>query len=442
MPYVERVKAPVALDADAWQREVIESPARIKVVMGGRGVGKTVGLGRNVLIKDGLETQCGEFAYFGPSYATGKREARAIAKHRDLKPYVESYVDSPFPTITFRSGSQLYFRSLDREENVLGYHLDGAIIDEIHKIGERALDETVRPQVAAKRGWLLLMGQHDEDGVEGWINKRFFEPGQLKDQNRVRSWRIPSSLGRMFMGEDGRSELELIRSTTPEFIWRWQYLAEAVESENKAFRSVDLLSCLRDNLVVVQKAQGSVAYAIGYDLGKVVDPSASVILEAIDREHANVANVDVRPLHEKHEMQALHLARLARLFGDATAMVDATGQQGAAGGIEEPDAYVKYYRQHCPSARAFILTPKNKARAVQNLQLAVEQGRLGIPKVGCEKLVDQLRRYRWELKGGAIDYHGPDGHDDDLVMALVMAWYAVERGWFGKANPRTLAGVF
>lgn len=431
----------VQLDADAWQQEVIADPARIKLVMGGRGVGKTVGCARNALIKSALETIGGEFAYFGPSYAVSKREARSIAKHRALRPYVEEFLYDPFPTITFRSGSQLYFRSLDREENVLGYHLNGAIVDEVHKIGERVIDEIVRPQVGAKRGWMLMIGQHDEDGEEGWINKRFYTPGQIADQQRVKSWRIPSSAGRMYQGEDGKAELELIRTTTPEFIWRWQYLAEAVESENKAFRGNDVNACIQE-IPTFDRARQNKAYCIGYDLGKIVDPSAEVVLEVVDKERANVCLASIKTLNEKHAQQALYVQRLARLFSDATVMIDATGQAGAAGGHEEPDAYAKFYKTHCPTARAFVMTPKNKMRAVQNLQLAVEQGRLGIPRSGCELLIKQLQRYRWELRGGGIDFHGPDGHEDDLVMALTMAWYCFERGWYGVNSVRSLAGVF
>jgi len=433
---------PLVLQADRqWQAEIIESAARVMVVMGGRGSTKTTCLARNRLIRDSLRNENHEYGYFSPSYSIAKRERKAMAKNRILKGLITDTGDQPFPFIEWISGSKLYFRSLDREENLLGYHLNGAVLDEIHESGEATWDQILHPQLGAKRGWALWLGQHDEDGEEGWINKRGFIPGQAQGQKDIRSWRIPSSMSPMYDSPEGLAELERIRRVTPELVFRRQYLAEPIESENKAFRAADVENCLAD-IPVKERASEGEMFTGGYDLGKVVDPSALVILQAFDREHAAVSKCGLKPLNVKHEMQAVELGAIARVFGDLTMMIDATGQRGAAGGKEEGDCYSQFYRKHCPSARAFYITPKNKTGAVQSLQLAIEQRRLLIPRFGCEKLVDQLKRYRWEMKSGAFDFHGPDGHDDDLVMALVMAWYAVERGWFGAANPKTLAGIF
>jgi hypothetical protein len=431
---------PIVLDADAWQREVIDHPARIKIVMGGRGVGKTVGCARNMLIKAALSTPHGEYAYFSPSYAIAKRECRAIARHRIMNTFVEDTGDQPFPFIDWRSGAKTYFRSLDREDNVLGYHLDGAIIDEVHKNGERAVDEIVRPQIGAKRGWLLLIGQHDEDGEEGWIHKRFFTP-EKNDGVKVKAWRIPSSMGRMYQGEEGRAELEFIRSTTNDYEWRWQYMAEAVESQNKAFRSADIALALRSDLNTKDRASSGKSYIGGYDIGKVVDPSAETILEAVDRDRCNVVHAMLHPLGVRHEMQAQGVARLSRVFGGCTIIVDATGTKGASGGAEG-DSYSKFYATACNEVRPFVLNQHTKMRLMQDLQLGIEQNRIGIPAKGCEELVKQLQIFRWESKSaGILSFSGPDGHRDDLVISLAMAYGGFLKGLCGSGSVRSLAGV-
>lgn len=428
----------IVLDVDPWQLEIIQDEAREKVCMGGRGVGKTVGLARNWAIQTGLETLDGEFAYFSPTYAIAMRERRTIAKNRFLRPFIESSHDQPFPYILWRSGTQTYFRSTDREENLLGYHLNGACVDECHKVGERALDEIIRPQVGAKRGTLMLIGQHDDDGEEGWINKRFFLKGQDRTQKRVRSWRIPSSKGRMFQGKEGRAELEAIRQTTDEYTWRWQYLAEAVEAGNRAFRSEDVKHCIGGELE--ERAHDKQAYVIGYDLGKITDPSAYVVLRFVSRKEAVVVATGVRPLMERHEMQAVNLQRLSRVYGNCPVLVDTTGGASGGHGSTEPDPYVKYYRDQVPTMRAFFINQTSKQNIVQSLQLAVEQKRLRIP-AGCDVLSKQLRQFRWERKGGRLDFHGPNGHEDDLVMALAMAWCAVERGWVGQDGTSSIGDL-
>jgi hypothetical protein len=432
--------AEIVLDVDPWQLQAINDPAREKLIVGGRGTGKTVGVLRNWFIQKGLDTLDGEFAYFGPSYAVGMRERKSIAKNRFLKPYITDTGDQPFPYIKWATGTSTYFRSMDREENLLGYHLDGGAIDEAHRVGERALDEIVRPQLAAKRGTLFLVGQHDEDGEEGWIQKRFFLPGQDMTQNRVRSWRIPASMGRMYQGEDGRAELEHIRKTTPDLVFRWQYLAEAIETGNRAFRSEDVRACRAGR--VEERGDPGAGYVGGYDLGKVVDPSACVILKALTSEKCRVVHASLRPLLERHENQALWLQRQVRVFCECAVLIDSTGGATGGHGSDESDAYVSFYRDLIPSARSFFITNRNKAAIIQSLQLAVEQKRIEIP-VECEELAKQLVRYRWERKQGAITFSGPNGHEDDLTMALAMAFYGFERGFYGgSSGVRGLAEAF
>jgi hypothetical protein len=395
-----------------------------------------------MLIVCALSLPNSECAYFGPSYATAKRECRAISRHRGLAPLVENVSEQPFPLIEWRTGSKTYFRSLDREDNVLGYHLDGAVVDEVHKIGERATDEIVRPQVGAKRGWLLLIGQSDEDGQDGWLYKRFHQPAQdPANAPKVASWRVPSSMGRMYQGEEGIAELALIRSTTPDYIFRWQYGAEFVESQNKVFRSVDIDRCVRGDAPTLDRAQANRRYVIGYDIGRVIDPSAEVVLDAIDRERCAVVHAKLIPLGQPHEAQAIHLAQLSRVFADAVALVDATGSAGASGGNDR-DAYERHYRKHCPNARGFYLQLKGKMAAIQDLQLAIEQAKIVIPAT-CTELIDQLKKYRFDRRGGSggIDYHGPDGHNDDLVMALAMAYQAVCRGWVKDPSLSSLGAM-
>lgn len=425
----------IELDLDPWQLEVIRSPARIKLLMAGRGAGKTVGCSRNQIIMDGLEKKDWETAYFSPSYAIAKRECKAIAKNRFLAPFIERAEDQPFPRIVWNSGSQSYFRSLDCEENVLGYHLNRAIVDEIHKVGERLIHEVVRPQLGAKRGGLLMMGQFDEDGEEGWLYKQFYLPGQDPAQPNFKSWIVPSGMGRQYQGAEGRAELEMLRQSTPDYVWRWQYMAEAVESQNKAFRGGDIARCVGGE--EQSEARGTPCI-VGYDLGRVVDPSAQAVLGVVDKERCRVLNAELHKLGVPHEQQALHVQRLARVYGNATVMVDVSGGAGAGRAGEASDAYTKYYRDFIPTMRGFSINQRNKEGIIQALQLAIEQQKITIPPT-CTDLLRQLKGYRWERRhSGGIDYHGPSGHDDDLVMALALAWYAFCRRWYGGQGGQPL----
>lgn len=429
---------PIHLDLDPWQREVLDSPARVKTLMAGRGTGKTY-MARNQMIVDGLTRRGFETAYFSPSYAVAKREYKEIANHPVLMHRIIRTEENPFPRIVWRSGSQTFFRSLDREENVLGFHLNRAVVDEVHKVGARLIHEVVRPQLGAKRGSMLLMGQHDEDGEEGWIQQEFFLPGQNPNKPEFASWRIPVSMGRQYQGESGLKELELLRGSTPDYVWRWQYLAEAVESQNKAFRPGDVTKCIGGE---EQSEACGMQCVIGYDLGKVVDPSAEVVLGVVDASRCRVLGARLHRLGEPHEQQALGLQRLARVYGDPTVVGDVTGGgQGALRPGQEVDAYVQFYRESVPNWRGFNINQTTKAQIVQNVQLLIEQGRITIPAT-CVDLIRQLKAYRWERRPtGTLEFHGPNGHDDDLVMALALAATGFARRWYGGQGGAPLGSL-
>jgi hypothetical protein len=122
----------------------------------------------------------------------------------------------------------------------------------------------------------------------------------------------------------------------------------------------------------------------------------------------------------------MEAARVARTFG-CLMVVDTTG--GAAGGrAEEPDAIVRYYRQSVPTMRPLVISWALKLEMIQSLQLGIEQKRLLIPEE-LSQLRYQLSKYRWFRKGHRLFFSGPNDHEDDLVAALMMAYYGAICGW-------------
>jgi hypothetical protein len=91
-----------------------------------------------------------------------------------------------------------------------------------------------------------------------------------------------------------------------------------------------------------------------------------------------------------------------------------------------------------PTMRGFNINQTTKAQIVQNVQLLIEQGRISIP-ASCADLIRQIKAYRWERRSsGTLDFHGPNGHDDDLVMALALAVTGFMRKWYGGQGGKPL----
>ena len=91
--------------------------------------------------------------------------------------------------------------------------------------------------------------------------------------------------------------------------------------------------------------------------------------------------------------------------------------------------------------RAFTFTRDNKERLIGNLSLALEQGKLAIP-AQFEDLHKELAGYEYKCSNsGILTFQGPGGHDDDMVMALCLAWEGVLRGWYGSRSNTGLGAI-
>jgi hypothetical protein len=148
-----------------------------------------------------------------------------------------------------------------------------------------------------------------------------------------------------------------------------------------------------------------------------------------------VIHAEKRPIGEKHEVGAVYARDIARRYGEAVIIVDTTG--GATGGHNATDAFVQYYRQQCKTMRPYTITRDNKARLIGNLSLALEQTKLSIPKEFTD-LHKELASFEYKMSSNnQLTFSGPGGHDDDMVIALALAYEGVTRGW--AVNPH--AGV-
>jgi len=418
------------LTATDWQREVVEtvisSVIRFICLMAGRRAGKTFAA-RTAIVMDCLKKPGRKWMYIGHIGVLAREQFDAIISHPALKGQIKKVRQAPSLLIEFRNGSTITFRSWERPDNLSGSGYDGVWCDEIQSWNPRRFWRIIRPLISDRRGKLVISGQHD--GVESWYYKQLYVLG-LPDGNPLyKSWSIPSWRGLSFQSAAGREELRIAKTQCPDIVWKVMYACIPTAAENAVFRHEDLQESKRGT------AEGPIAdvdYVGGLDLGRVVDPSAYVILRG-----NNVVHAEKRPLGEKHELGSEHAKLLHRRYNQCLMIVDSTG--GATGGHQDPDTYVKFYRDKVSEMREFYWTEKSKKRIVESLCLAVEQRLIGIP-AEFEELHRELSLYQYRLRSGRIEYSAPSGQHDDLVAALAMAWYA--RRWVADnglgAVPRSL----
>jgi hypothetical protein len=410
-----------------WQKEVIEhyldKETRFLSVMAGRRAGKTF-VCRSCLTTESLQKHGNRAWYIAPTYSQAKEQYEGIASLPVLQPFIAHIRQQPYPVITFRNNSFIGFRSFERPKTLRGSGLDSVWIDEIQDINGDEFWPVVRPLISDRRGKLAISGQHR--GTESWYYKELFLPG-MSGSKGYKSWQIPSSRGLVYQTPEGQAELELVKEQVPKMVFEQEYMCLPLANQASVFDYQDLSTIKRGT--VKQPSQcGAVIF--GLDLGRVVDPSAQVGIEASTK---TVVFAEKRPLKEKHELGAVKARDIANRYGGGTIVVDTTG--GATGGkTGNNDAYVQYYRKECPSMRAFTISRENKSRIIGNLSLAIEQEKLSIP-AEFEDLHKELAMYEYNVSSnGIITYQGPQGHNDDMVIALALAWEGVLRGW-GQVTP-------
>ncbi len=177
-------------------------------------------------------------------------------------------------------------------------------------------------------------------------------------------------------------------------------------------------------------------FVVGVDLGQVSDPTAIAVAGPIAQNAAIAPDIQIRhlerqPLGTPYPRVAAHLGRLVRaLSGPAELVVDNTGiGRAVTDMLREQDLAVvavtitggKATRQD--GAARWV----PKAELVRALAVAVENGRLKIAQrlALAPVLMGELRAFERTIgAGGHTAFEGKGEHDDLVIAAALVAWWA------------------
>lgn len=397
-----------------WQYQYVNSKAKYNMLIAGRRAGKTHAM-KVSMVYDALTKPGHLDMYLTPDGSLCHEVFRDIVEDRYIRQRIKRVEKQPVRQIFWNNGSKTYMRMFDRPDKALGFGFDKVRFDEIQKkagiAGRDDFMRVIRPLIMDRQGSLTIAGQWRGRGC--WWHK-WMEAN--KDNPNYMLINKPTWEGYQFIeGKENHPEIIDAKASMPKALFDQEIACIPSANANCAFLHDDVTQCISG----LNETRGSTGheYVIGVDLGRTRDPSAWVVL---DTTTSAVVYAELRPLGERHETGAYELARLQRAFNGATVIIDATG--GATGGKHSIDSFTKFYRDKLDSCRWVKFTTKNKAAMVQELSLAIEQCMFKIPE-NCENLLDQLYSYEYSYDAwGGYKYQGPEGHDDDLVVALVLAW--------------------
>ena len=363
---------------------------RFRAVCCGRRWGKTRFAAAELL--DIAGERGGLFSWIAPTYYIAERGQKALThiagdllKFRGQNPVRANFTGAG-------GAVEILFLSADNPDTILGDGYDGVIVDEAARIERSVWEMNIRPALADKQGWAVLIST---PRARNWFFD-FHTRGKDPREMLYRSYSF-SSLDNPYFPKE---EWEEAKRTTPQDIFRQEYEAQFLEDSAGVFRNIE--ACLLD---AVPQATGDIA--IGCDLAKHTDWT---VLIAMDRNTGTCVDMD-RFQRLDWPIQKERILAFCRKWRGLLIM-DATG---AGDPIYDDLARV------WPRIEAVKFTNPKKVELIQRLIVAVEQRQVSWPRA-WEVLTDEMKRYEYAISpSGAITYNAPEGFHDDAVIALALA---------------------
>jgi hypothetical protein len=366
------------------------------VVACGRRFGKTT-VGKRAIAYALCEG--GHCWWLAPTYAMASQVWRDFkAACRDIKGLV---IHEQAWRMEFAKGGILEIKSTYYPDHLRGAGLDFVVLDEAAFMEPNVWPEIVRPMLLERRGGALFLSSPNG---KNWFWE-IFQPGLDYNQRTWRSFQF-ASYDNPFIAPE---EIDELKRTMPERIYREEILAEFIDDAGQVFRG------FREAATAPTSAQPIVGrqYFAGLDWGR-EDYTVMVVIDADSRQMVAI---------DRFNQISWSLQR-----GRLQAMVERW--QPAAVWAEENSigsVNIEALQNEGLPIHPFKTTAQSKAPLIEGLALAIERGELTL--LPDEILLGELASYRMErLPGGGYRYSAPSGGHDDTVVATALAWHGVKQG--------------
>ena len=373
------------------QQEIIDSPARFKVVAIGRQWGKS----EMQLIDCCNRLFNGQNIWY--CSPTTKNNKRMWPKFKAaLGGIPDTYINNSDYIIRLPNGAFIQFVSLHEPDNLRGEGLHHIVIDEAAFIGNGIWDNVLRPMLVARRGSATFISSPNGRN-EFW---QLYQRGLDTAEVDWVSFHEPSTSSPVISSD----ELEDIQRNAPLRVFEQEYMATFLEDGGAVFRN--LQACI---IASPDEAKGEVVF--GVDWARHNDYTVDI---AIDTDTHKVLEID----RFNQIDWTLQRGRLTAMYERWKPVII----YAESNSIGEPN--IEELQKDGLPVQGFTTTAASKAQIINSLALAFEQTDIGIPNDPV--LMGELQAYTVErLPSGNLRYTAPAGMHDDTVIALALAWYGV-----------------
>lgn len=381
------------------QIDILEHPARFKVVACGRRFGKTE-TGKILLIERALTGRV--CWWISPTF----RMADDV--WRSLKATLEGMMldkNESMRRLTLPGGGEIRVQSGHAPDALRGSGLDLAVLDEAAYLHPDVWHAAIRPALADRRGEALFLSS---PRGRNWF-WGLYMLGQNPQHADWKSWRFPTTANPLI----DPAEIEAQRDLLPDHLFRQEYLAEFLQDAGGVFRNVEAAATVEPGGDPSPGAQ----IVFGVDWGRSNDYTAIAVLDA---QSGQVLALDRFNLIG-WELQRGRLANLAAQWRPDAIWAEANSIGG-------PN--IEALQSEGLPVIAFTTTARSKGPLIEALALAIERGDIALLRDPV--LIEELQAYSLErLPSGGFRYSAPPGGHDDTVISVALAWHGATHGSAG-----------
>jgi phage FluMu gp28-like protein len=314
-------------------------------------------------------------------------------------------------TLRFTNGSEIVALPCGREGSTLrGQTADMVILDEANFIPRIVIDSVIRPTMITRPNSRLIMISTP------WVRDHPFYEALSKPELGFKAYTWPSSISPLITP----AKLERERKTIGEYDFNREYNAVFIDDEFSYLPSNLVLSCTDDYELDGEPRPGNRLrgeYIIGIDFGKHADHSAIAVLEKVG-DGVRLVYLNELPLETSYTSVIGTVRRLNEAYSFAAGCLDKTGV--GEGPYEE-------IKQFMRGMEGVTLTAQVKEDLMGKLKLALEQGRLTLPRDNPQLLVQMTAQQCEPTKSGTLKFSHPTGTHDDQLWSLALATYASQQ---------------
>jgi hypothetical protein len=306
--------------------------------------------------------------------------------------------------------SRIEFKSAQDADNLKGFKVNRAIIDEADRVSDEAFIAVTTVLTPTKGSAFYI----STPKTRGGFFYREWQKGQKDNpqyDSNYFSCICPTSANPYI----SRDIIEQARKNLPEDVFRTEYLAEWPSSDGgTVFRNYN--GCILRDVQFKEPEEGH-AYTMGVDLAKHKDFTVFTVIDKVTR--SVVYWERFNDLDWK--IQKAKVVEVARKYNRAMTIMDTTG--GSVGDVILDDLRDS---ADFPIIGFKISTNALKKSLIDGLKMALANKTVFFPEI--RQLLVELQMYEYQLTDhGVVTYAAPVGFTDDCVISFALAVHGLEQ---------------